>query len=187
MQFCKHKAVAEPEHQSLVFPHPSRTAPLAHQYPPLVRWDGTSNAEVRPSLLCLCQASRPRFAASSGQGFLSEHCFHFQAAPRSRRRPVPPSPPQGLKNKQGGTRSPPDLGGHGLLLAIFFLFFCLFFFPEGGSAALAFPHSRAIPRCPASLLILCMICRGLVPRRSPPPLCPTPLPALGKLLPLHCY
>lgn len=78
-------------------------------------------APLLPSIsaLCLCQAAHCAFC--SRQGLLSENCFLFQAAPHTQRWPIPPPPPPpGLKNKQGGTRSPPDLRGHRLLLDICF-------------------------------------------------------------------
>lgn len=94
---------------------------------------------------------------------------------------------QGLKNKQGGTCSLPDLRGGELLLTVFSFFLPLFYFSFAAGAA-HFLVDEPYPA--AAVLILCMLCRGLVPRSRPLLPCHTPLPALlalGKLLPPCCY
>lgn len=59
--------------------------------------------------------------ARAGEGFLSLHGFQFQAAPRQQF-------PLLLKNKQGGTCSPPDLRGTASSHAFFSLYFFVFLF-----------------------------------------------------------
>lgn len=105
LHFCKHRA-----HQRLTHLCSRRFPYLPVPSTSALGWD-RPYSEVLPLLLHLCQASHTGFAASSSQEFLSEHYFHFQAAPCSQCQPVPPYSSQGAEKKQGGTRSPPHLGG----------------------------------------------------------------------------